>query len=343
LKKKSGASTSTSTSTSTFRFWVQPSRQKHIGAYCPFPTTTSTAQTLKSDAPIKLQEIELHATSPRHEMSTQDAATELTNPVADPRIVDKLAEWLLEKKPWAYTGHKSTRSNAKPKELWVRFHKDTEVWWFEHFRYSTEPATDAGAKGPAYSLFRDALPDALRLFRARKEGKPLEEIPPVEYLYRKGECTKDGQPAVRAVKGFGRLPPNAPSTASAADVLDEVGAAGDSPYVDEPTLVCADLDRCPPYETSSEGMEPDYSELYVEKALANAEGTKRTYNCSKCKRPKKTGCICKTTSEAKEKIADAPDEAAEASVQATGPTGLPVKKRKRSSVPADERRKRSKA
>ena len=68
-----------------------------------------------------------------------DTTMELTNPVADPRIVDKLAVWLLEKKPWAYTGHKSTRSNAKPKELWVRFHKDTEVWWFEHFRYSTEP------------------------------------------------------------------------------------------------------------------------------------------------------------------------------------------------------------
>ena len=86
-------------------------------------------------------------------MSTQnieDKTMELTNPLADPRIVDKLAKWLLEKNPWAYTGHKSTRSNAKPKELWVRFHKDTEVWWFEHFRYSTEPATDAGAKGPAY-------------------------------------------------------------------------------------------------------------------------------------------------------------------------------------------------
>ena len=282
-------------------------------------------------------------------MSAQDnhkddtTTMELTNPVADPRIVDKLAKWLLEKKPWAYTGHKSTRSNAKPKELWVRFHKDTEVWWFEHFRYSTEPATDAGAKGPAYSLFRDALPDALRLFRARKEGKPLEEIPPVEYLYRKGEFTKDGAPAVRAVKGFGRLPPNAPN-ASAADVLDEVGAAGDSPYVDEPTLVCADLDRCPPYETSSEGMEPDYSDLYnVEREVAKVDGSKRTYNCSKCKQPKKKSCICKTTSEAKEKIADAPDEAAEASVHATGPTGLPVKKRKRSSAPsADGRRTRSK-
>ena len=89
-------------------------------------------------------------------------------------------------------------------------------------------------------------------------------------------------------------------------------------------------------------MEPDYSDLYVEKALANAEGPKRTYNCSKCKRPKKTGCICKTTSEAKEKNADAPDEAAEASVHATGPTGLPVK-RKRSSAAAGGRRTRSKA
>ena len=89
-------------------------------------------------------------------------------------------------------------------------------------------------------------------------------------------------------------------------------------------------------------MEPDYSELYAEKALANAKGTKRTYSCSKCKRPKKTGCICKTTIEAKEKIADAPDKAVEASVHATGPTDLPVKKRKRSSAPADGRRTRSK-
>ena len=48
-------------------------------------------------------------------------------------------------------------------------------------------------------------------------------------------------------------------------------------------------------------------------------------------------------SEAKEKIADQPDEAMEASVQATGPTGIPVKKRKRSSAPsADGRRTRSK-
>ena len=153
-----------------------------------------------------------HTTSPIHQvhMSAQDNhkddTMELTNPLAEPRIVHKLAGWLIEKKPWVYTGHKSTRSNAKPKELWVRFHKDTELFWFEHFRYSTEIATDAGAKGPAYSLFRDALPDALRLFRSLKEGKPLEEIPPVEYLYRKGEFTKDGKPAVRAVKGFGRLP-----------------------------------------------------------------------------------------------------------------------------------------
>ena len=99
------------------------------------------------------------------------AETEFIPPASDPLVVERLAEWLLEKKPWAYTGHKSTRSNAKPKEVWVRFHKDTEVWWFEHYRYVTEPGTDAGAKGPAYSLFRDALPDALRLFRSRKEAR----------------------------------------------------------------------------------------------------------------------------------------------------------------------------
>ena len=91
-------------------------------------------------------------------------------------------------------------------------------------------------------------------------------------------------------------------------------------------------------------MEPDYTDLYnVEREVAKAEGTKRTYNCSKCKQPKKKSCICKTASEAKEKIADAPDEAVEASVQATGPTGIPAKKRKQSSAQsADGRRTRSK-
>ena len=86
------------------------------------------------------------------------------------------------------------------------------------------------------------------------------------------------------------------------------------------------------------------SDLYkaVEKEVAKDVGTKRAYNCSKCKQPKKKSCICKTASQAVEKIADAPDEAVEASVQATGSTGIPVKKRKRSPVPADGRRTRSK-
>ena len=151
---------------------------------------------------------------------------------------------------------------------------------------------------------------------------------------------------MRAVKGFGRLPTDVLSTASTTnDLEDEGGAAEVNPYVNELSLVYpADLDRCPPYETSSEGMEPDYSDLYnVEREVAKVDGIKRTYNCSKCKQPKKTACICKTTSEAAEKIANAPDEAVEASVQATGPTGIPVKKRKRSSAPsADGRRTHSK-
>ena len=168
-----------------------------------------------------------------------------------------------------------------PQALWKTFYKDTEMFWFKNFRYSTQPGKKAGTKGWEYALFRDALPDALRLFRARKEGKPLDEIPPVEYLYRKREFTTDGQPSVRAVKGF------------------------------------------------------------VEKEVAKDVGTKRAYNCSKCKQPKKKSCICKTASQAVEKIADAPDEAVEASVQATGSTGIPVKKRKRSPS-ADGRRTRSK-
>ena len=203
------------------------------------------------------------------------------------------------------------------------------------------------------------------------------------------------------------MPTDVQSNANAANVIeDEDGAAEVNPYIIKLAEVCpADLDRCPPYEISSDGMEPDYSDLYkdVEKEVAKDVGTKRSYNCSKCKQPKKKSCICKTTSEAveaianektlshvpgatdppevatpvevpaanacnearaykcpkrglpkkghvcktisevAEKIADAPDEAVEASIQATGPTGIPVKKRKRSSAPsADGRRTRSK-
>ena len=180
-------------------------------------------------------------------MSTQNIdydAMELTNPRADKRVVDKLAEWLLEKNPWAYTGHKSTRTNAKPLEVWKPFHKDTKVFWFEHFGYAPEPGKDAGAKSREYALFRDALPDALRLFRSLKERKPLDQIPPVEYLYRPGQFTKDGQPAVRAVDKFAPLPTDVRSNANAANVIeDEDGAAEVNPYVNELAEVCAvDLD-----------------------------------------------------------------------------------------------------
>ena len=73
---------------------------------------------------------------------------------------------------------------------------------------------------------------------------------------------------------------------------------------------------------------------------ANACNEVRAYKCPKRGLPKK-GHVCKTTPEVEEKIADAPDEAVEASVQATGSTGIPAKKRKRSPS-ADGRRTRSK-
>ena len=88
---------------------------------------------------------------------------------------------------------------------------------------------------------------------------------------------------------------------------------------------------------------PDATDtLEVEVPAANACNEVRAYKCTKRGVPKK-GHVCKTVSEVAEKIADAPDEAVEASVQATGPTGIPVKKRKRSSAPsADGRRTHSK-
>ena len=95
---------------------------------------------------------------------------------------------------------------------------------------------------------------------------------------------------MRAVNGFGRLPTDVLSNANATKGFEaESGAAEDNPHVNELNLACAaDLDRCPPYVTLSEGIEPDYSDLHtVEEDVANADGIKRTYNCSKCGQPKK--------------------------------------------------------
>ena len=215
--------------------------------------------------------------------------------MADARVVEKLATWLLETKLIAYTGHTSTRTNAKPKDLWIRFHRDTEVWWFEHFRYVTEPATSAGAKGPAYALFRDALPEALRLFRSRKEGKPIDEIEPVVYIYRKHEALVGGQPAVRAIKGFDRLPTMDVPIDAGSDFRD--GGDG-APACELPvrrgdaTDAAADEVEVPPepivITATSETLDTTDAAVTVVPAKSAAG---HVYMCSKCGLPKK-GHVC---------------------------------------------------
>ena len=101
----------------------------------------------------------------------------------DESVVQEIAKWLVDTQPVVYTGRTSTRSNVKPKALWVAFYKVTEVWWFEKYRFSVAPGTDAGAKGPAWTLFRNNLPEALRIYRSRYTGKPLDEIEYVAYIW----------------------------------------------------------------------------------------------------------------------------------------------------------------
>lgn len=219
---------------------------------------------------------------------------------ADARVVEKLATWLLETKLIAYTGHTSTRTNAKPKDLWIRFHRDTEVWWFEHFRYVTGPATSAGAKGPAYALFRDALPEALRLFRSRKESKPIDEIEQVVYIYRKHEALVGGQPAVRAIKGFDRLPTvDVPIDAggdggNGGDGGDGAGACelpvhrGDATDTAADGADAATLEPPEPVVIAATSETADTTDATVTAVPAKSAAV---YKCSKCGQPKK-GHVC---------------------------------------------------
>ena len=124
-----------------------------------------------------------------------------------------------------------------------------------------------------------------------------------------------------------------PKNSNAADASDEATEESD------------EVEKAPsdiPDATDPPEAIPEEVATPVEVPAANACNEVRAYKCSKCGLPKK-GHVCKTVSEAAEKIADASDEAVEASIQATGPTGIPAKKRKRSSAPsADGRRTRSK-
>ena len=99
----------------------------------------------------------------------------------------------------------------------------------------------------------------------------------LEYLFRKGEFTKDGKPAVRAVKRFGRLPTDT-------QAQNETEAAAETITASEtPSETVAQSETV----VQSETVAP--SETVVQSETVAAP--KRVYKCSKCGKPEK-GHVC---------------------------------------------------
>ena len=63
--------------------------------------------------------------------------------------------------------------------------------------------TEPGQKAHIFILFRDEwLPRALHEMRAEDEGKPVDDVPPTRYLYKRNQNLTTDEPCVRAVHGW---------------------------------------------------------------------------------------------------------------------------------------------
>ena len=121
---------------------------------------------------------------------------------------------------------------------------------FQHRRYAPKKGKTAGTKAPPYKTFLQALPDALRKLHATTEGVPIEDVQPVEYVY-KNEKRTDSSQAPKGVIGW--------EMTEFVPIERENTDSG--PDFDEPTS--ADQERCEPFELMECGMEPDYETLFA--------------------------------------------------------------------------------
>ena len=218
--------------------------------------------------------------------------------MADNRVVEQLVAWLDVHRPYKFTGHTSTARNARVKDVWVRFHSDLAVWWFATFRYAPEAGKSAGAKGPAWDLFKAALPIALRIQRARDDGVALDDVEPVEYIIRTGEST------IRAIKGFMPAGVVATGVADAAGAAFEVADAANEAVADADAGAAVDVagtaDATGAVNADAGAVEPAGA------AGAPTSVAKRVYLCTHCKQPKK-GHTCPHRAGRKRQLAEQVD------------------------------------
>ena len=102
--------------------------------------------------------------------------------------------------------------------------QDNATWWFQQHGYAPKNGV-AGVRAKQYAMWRDhILLVALRVFRARSEGVPLDSVPPVVYAMKpSADGRANGTVGQRGIQGFERC-----------KVLSETHVEG--PPVDEEPL-----------------------------------------------------------------------------------------------------------
>ena len=130
--------------------------------------------------------------------------------------IAQTADWLVRAHPVVFTGRAGNQPLlADPFPLFQQNVQQNAAWWAEQYIHSStgkrgycpDPNSKtglAGPRAPPYPEWRDhVLPEALRIFRARTEGVPLDTIPPVQYSMKpKADGRKDGSSGQRGILGF---------------------------------------------------------------------------------------------------------------------------------------------
>ena len=132
-----------------------------------------------------------------------------------------------------------------PDPLFVAFVQDNALWWFQR-GYAPKNGV-AGVRGKPYKWFRDhVILEALRIYRSRTEGLPLESVPPVVYSWKPSAGVSGGQ---RGIVGFERYK----ATVPAIPLPPEAKAL---PIDDETTLL--------PHDAKADHLAGELDEMYRE-------------------------------------------------------------------------------
>ena len=114
-----------------------------------------------------------------------------------------VTDWLTRRNPVEFTGiMANAHYMAHPHTLFQQIVTECPGYWRDEHRYVPEAGKKAGVRARPFPMFRDqVLLPALRLYRARLEGVPVNTIPEVEYAYKR-QRDNAGNLAIRSIWGF---------------------------------------------------------------------------------------------------------------------------------------------